>query len=218
MNTHNDNAVEGRHPALAKMGELAPKEIPFLATRVLAIHDSKAAARQLRRWRFLAVATSLLSLLLFIFPSSEFRSQLAKILNQDLGEGISRANVDLPQIAHVFSSRGTRLEAYASRSIAIYMELDDQQDPSIAQARVSVPEGVSFVSKKNPEIAQQKSVVLGLKRPEAGQNTKFPFVIRSSDEGDKKLLIEFLDDKGKVVSSRDLSIHFLPPVFPRGLN
>lgn len=198
-----------KHPALERVSQTLPHEMPFLAARVTAEWESRRSQRRLFRWKMLAVGMSAFCVLLLVFPyQSGLQKKVAQILKSSGTTDIARAALDIPELSFIFSPRGGRLETLAGRPVVVRMALEEDDDPKIAQARILLPSGVEFFSSRDSKLSTHREVTVALTRKTEGDAT-FPFVIKAPVPGYRDVDVQFLGADGELILKRTLSINFV---------
>ena len=103
--------------------------------------------------------------------------------------------------------------AVTGRPFVVKIEMEDLDTYRIAQAEIVLPEGLHFYSETIPELHDRRSLVVAWDRETT--NGKLPFVIRTDQEGSKKVLVRFFDQNRAVVAERKLEINFVAPTARR---
>lgn len=95
----------------------------------------------------------------------------------------------------------------AMRPYVIHVDLGGERLAGARSAEVELPEGVHFVSKTHPEVAELRSMRLEV--PEAFEGrSRLPFVVTSDKEGLARLKLKIFDDGDQLLQERVLSVRF----------
>jgi len=153
---------------------------PFMRTRVMSrLRVPKVISKEVWVWRIVAgFATSACAVLL-----------------------VMRVLAPLQTV----TSNGA--QHFAMQPYVIHVDLDGDNLPGSRVAEVELPEGVHFVSKSHPEIAQVRKMRLNIPKAISGRS-RLPFVVSSAKPGLAELKLKILDEKDLVVHERVLSIKF----------
>ncbi len=165
----------------AKLAVSAP---PFLAQRILAqLETNKQQRKQVTWWRWAALLSPAVSLVLVL--------------------GLLNFNLSTQD---PLSHEEANFTALTDRAYAVRVELEEVETIGAQRVQILLPEGVAFFSRDYPELAEKNSLELEL---DPSLNLEaLPFVISSSHEGIKRVLIRFFDSDSNLVDEKSVSIHF----------
>lgn len=154
---------------------------PFLKTRVLArIRENEQSPRQVWFWRALAVTSTTLCAALVVWHVQSEKKNSALL-------------------ADAFSTQ---------QNYVIQIDLGGERLKDARVAEVELPEGVHFVSKSHPEVANLKNMRLPITEAQAARS-RLPFVVSSDISGRKELKLRIFDEQGAVIQERVMSVNFV---------
>ncbi len=153
---------------------------PFMKTRIMSrLQAPPAASKEIWLWRTIAgLATAACAVLLLM-------------------RNFAPSQTVAPEIP----------QHYAMQPYVIHVDLEGDKLPGARVAEVELPDGVHFVSKSHPEIAQVRKMRLNVPAAISGRS-RLPFVVSSDKPGLAELKLKILDEKDLVVHERVLSIKF----------
>ena len=97
-------------------------------------------------------------------------------------------------------------KAEVGQSTLVEVSLRQVRSSELARIEVHLPEGVTFVSERFPEIHGQRSISVPIAE---GQSLDgFPFVVRSVEAGVKQIHVSVFDRNGKLTEKKVLRIRF----------
>lgn len=95
------------------------------------------------------------------------------------------------------------------QNYVIQIDLGGERLKDARLAEVELPDGVHFVSKSHPEVAELREMRLPISEAQM-ERSRLPFVVSSELSGRKELKLRILDDQGTVIQEKILSVNFVP--------
>lgn len=95
----------------------------------------------------------------------------------------------------------------ANNAYVIHLDFTAEDLKSVASAEVILPTPVHFVSTRNKEMKDMRSLRLPLRIAGEGR-ARLPFVVASSEVGTQTIHVRLFDENNNLLKERDLSVRF----------
>jgi hypothetical protein len=202
MSMNQDEIERSSREILGRFSEVEMEAPAFLKPRVLSeLHSRKKMGQQLFFWRLLgsgglAFGGAMVILLLLMPRETTFPWGVRTTGTDAVTEGT---------LSFIVSSDGAGMQAPARQPVTFLLQLP-ADGSRIARAKIVLPEGVVFRSEKHPQLRDQRSVTLDLKKV----GSAIPIVIEGETAGTKTITALFTDSAGTTVSERRFEVQFTP--------
>jgi hypothetical protein len=176
MTTKHDSESEINSKRIFQEGSAGLEAPPFLASRVTNEFLSRQALKSKMQWW---------KILAFSGVSVSFALAFLLVLN------LNKSSI---------------FEAQMGQATLVEVSLRQVEAGELARVEVRLPDGVTFVSEKYPEINGQNAVSVPVV---AGQTLdSFPFIVRASESGTKNIKVRVFDKNGNIAEEKVLKIRF----------
>lgn len=167
--------------AFEPLREASIEAPPFMKARIMArLNDQHRLSREVRIWRWIA--------------GLAVTASCAVLVSVQAGLWKSSAPTDTASY-------------YALQPYVIHVDLSGDKLSGAKLAEVELPEGVHFVSKAHPEIAELRKMRLAVPEGSEGRS-RLPFVVSSDKPGLAELKVKIYDETDHLIHERTLSVKF----------
>lgn len=98
------------------------------------------------------------------------------------------------------------MKATVGTPLLVNVEVSELKDAQIAYAEIELPAGVSFFSKRFPELSGQRVLVMNWQI--AVQNSHLPFVVQGGQAGKRVIVVTFYDSDRQVIARKEVKVRF----------
>lgn len=179
------------------------RELPGLATRVLATFDAGKARHQVRFWKSVALVSSVLSftsvLIVGLLLGARWGSRPAELATSASVGRAGRSQFELLPGSYL-------LKFPTGEPVSLQLGLGEGDVGRVVSAEVELPPGVQFLSGGSP--TQERAMTVAFQRGD--QPKSIPLTVSATASGRKVIRVRYFDEKGKLVSEKPLDVEFAP--------